>query len=125
MRYCVYEIGANGYNWVAPKFTRSKGAIEKEYGIVIRDNEAEVTDFWDDDVNEIWIDKKLVRSQKNPLGKPPFVIQAAATGFMLQDKGYLEHEGESIFMLDRDLYPELNRIASIEQTLNMKVLLPP
>jgi hypothetical protein len=64
-------------------------------------------------------------TQPNTFGKPPFVIQPAPAGFMLLDKGYMVHEGEDIFFLDRGLYPELNRLMSIDQTLAMKAIMPP
>jgi len=47
------------------------------------------------------------------------------TGSMLQDTDSLEHQGESIFALNRGLYPEMNKTASILQTLNMMTFKPP
>ncbi|MBA7699797.1 hypothetical protein ES703_108500 [subsurface metagenome] len=43
-------------------------------------------------------------------------------GSMLADKESLQYQGESIFFLIRDLVPELNRLVSIIQSLNMKAL---
>jgi hypothetical protein len=44
---------------------------------------------------------------------------------MLQDEGYLEREGESIFFMVRDLYAEWNRLMSIQQTKALEVVRPP
>jgi hypothetical protein len=43
---------------------------------------------------------------------------------MLRDKGYIKHEAEDIFFLNRKLYPELSRYLSIVQSLGMDVLYP-
>jgi hypothetical protein len=84
-----------------------------------------VYDYWDDKTNEVWIGDTKVLDQRNSLSYPPFVIQPVPAGFMLLDKGYMTREGESLFFLDRDLYPELNRLMSIDQTIAMKTILPP
>ncbi|MBA7691921.1 hypothetical protein ES703_100477 [subsurface metagenome] len=44
---------------------------------------------------------------------------------MLRDKGYIEHEGEDLFFLNRSLYDERSRLMTLEQTLAMDVLFPP
>ena len=125
MRFCPYGMGINGLEWIAPTTWRSKAAIKAEYGKDVSKDDTPVIDFWDGKVNEVWIEKEMVDSQSNPFGIPPFVMQAAPAGFMLLDKGYMVHEGEGIFFLDRDLYPEYNRIISIDQTLAMKAIMPP
>jgi len=124
MRHTPFEFGNDGTNWVAPKTFRSKTRIKAQYNIDVGE-ETEVTDFWDSEKNEIWIADKLVKTQKNPFGKPPFVIIIPSSGFMLRDKGYMEHEGEDLFFLNRGLYDERSRTMSIEQTLGMDVLWPP
>ena len=125
MRYCAYDTDRNGLDWVAPLYTRSKAAIQQEYGITITGRNEKVRDYWDRKVNEVYIADQLVKTTPNKLGYPPFVIQAAASGFMLMDEGYQKYLGESIFFLIRDILPEVNRNASIEQTLNLMSVLPP
>ena len=44
---------------------------------------------------------------------------------MLADTDSLEHQGESIFFLIRHVIPELNRLISIMQTLNLTSVKPP
>jgi hypothetical protein len=128
MRYTPFEYGRDDLDWVAPETTRSKRDIKAEYDIDLRANEASVIDFWDGEQNVVFIDRKEVEGGgwgKHKLGYPPFVIISPASGFMLRDKGYLEHEAEDILFLNRGLYEEKNRSASIEQTLGMDILFPP
>jgi len=132
-RYFMYETDSTGLIWAAPQITRTKAQIERDYGIVIRGGKtAVVTDFWDDTVNEIYIDQQLYKggSQTNNAGKyierptehglgyPPFIFQKSGTGLQsFMDAGILKYQGESIFAPNRGLIPELNRAASIMMTL--------
>ena len=118
-RFFIYDMGVDGMNWGAPITSRSKKAIRDEYKIEISESEAEVMDFWDSQNNIIFIAQEEVKRQKNPYGYPPFVVAQSAAGSMLADKDAYQHRGESIFWANRDLFPELNRIASIFQTLNV------
>lgn len=135
MRWTPYVKG----KWIAPITFRKKVDLEQEleklakkaearvgeyHKVTLRDDN-EVRDYWDNDVNELWINKKLVFSQENNYGRWPFVTVVAPSGFMFRGKGYIEHEGEDIYFLIRNLEKELNRSLSIEQTLGMESLLPP
>ncbi|GAH15465.1 unnamed protein product, partial [marine sediment metagenome] len=53
-RFVTYEIGENGLDWGAYEMTRSKAAIEAEYGIVVTGKTGKVLDVWDTEHNEIW-----------------------------------------------------------------------
>jgi hypothetical protein len=125
MRHVPYETDKSGFKWVGNKTFRSKESIEEEYDITVKEgSDIEVVEFWDDKKNEIWIDEKLIDSRPNTIGYPPFVIVAAPEGFMLLDKGYMVHEGESVFFLGRDIYKSFNQIISIEQTMALKAAIP-
>ena len=117
-RYLIHEVGADGLNWVAYKTSRTKAKILAEYDIQINSATAVVTDFWDEEFNRIFISSQQAREQKNTFGYLPFVIQISGGGSMLQDEDALEHEGEGVLSLNCDLYPELNRLATILHTLN-------
>lgn len=126
-RYVTYHIGADGLKWAAYKATQSKDDIEsqawaQEIKFTISGKTAVVLDVWDAEKNEIWVDSKKVYAQANPYGYPPVVIQLVPLGSMLADKDSVKYQGESIFFLIRDLIPELNRLVSIIQSLNMKAL---
>src|SRR3990167_2187136 len=127
-RYLRYKLGNDGLEWAALKMTRSKQAIEEEYGIVIEEREGMVLDVWDKEHNEVWVDNKRVSNAKD--GKPrkeehnygftPVVFEVVSLGYgnSLLDDGRLKNEGESIFFLIRDIVPQLNMLVSILATLN-------
>ena len=128
-RYFYYEEGINGLDWGANEGIRSKGRIESE--IWAQDNKfvkvtgksARVLNAWDTEHNEIWIDDKQVFEQEHEFGYTPIVFQIVPLGSMLADEDSLKYQGESIFFLIRDLLPELNRLASIAQTINMDTVM--
>ena len=126
-RFFVYEMGVDGMLWGAPFSWRSKASIESEYpetkdkvhGAGVDEGGAEVVDFYNSENNIIYIGGDQRKKQKNPFGYPPFITAQSAAGSMLADKDAYEHRGESIFWANRNLFPELNRTASIFQTLNV------
>ena len=121
-RYFVYETDTQGLVWGAPSITRSKAQIKRDWGIDIRGKNAEVVDFWDDKVNDVYIATKIVpeaenRKREHGLGYPPLIFQKSGAGSNLVGKDSLKYSGESVFAANRGLMPELNRAASIMQTL--------
>jgi len=126
-RYLYYEYSGDKLLWAAPKFWRSKAQIESEYEAEAKKFKARVLtrnnvvyDFWNDKVNEVFVNGKKIVEKENPLGYPPFVIQASGSGSMFMDKGHRKYRGESIFAPVRSLYPQINLLASILQTLNFR-----
>ncbi len=126
-RYIRYEMGETGPLWAAYKTTRSRAVIQSEYNHEIKGKTAEVIDCWDEDHNEVWIGGKKILEQEHDYGYTPVVIQVVSLGYgdQILDANRIEHEGESIFFLIRDILPELNRLITILQTLNMKLTKPP
>jgi len=122
-RYFIYELGVDGFKWVAYKTTRSKARIEEEYGIEIASDKETVWDAWENDVNTVFIGEE-VREQPNPYKFIPFVWQMIPAGYMLEDSDNMSHEGESIFELSRDVFPQMNTTATVLQTLNVKAIKP-
>jgi len=118
MRHCTYERGIDGLLWCAPNYIRSKAMIKSEYDIDISAKTGLVRDLWTREDEVVWVDGKEVKNDKHNLGYVPFVI-AQAPGSTLQGTDSIKHSGESILAPNRGLYPELNRTASILQTLNM------
>lgn len=121
-RYVSYEVGQGGFDWASYKTRRSKGKIKAEYDLDISAKDAEIIDVWDKEHFEVFIDRQKKREKAHKYGYPPFGIQTVPLGSMLLDKDSFSHWGESIFFLIRDLIPELNRMASILQTLNMATI---
>ncbi len=126
-RYVTYEMGDNGLDWANNETMRSKSDIEAEYGIVIADKKGLVWDTWDTEHNEVWIDRKKVFEQEHVFGFCPVSLQIVSLGYgaILLDDDSALYDGESIFFLIRNLVPELNRVISISQTLNLKAVKPP
>ena len=139
-RYVRFDEDTEGLAWASYQTYRSKANIEGEYGITVKGREGGVLDVWDRDHNEVFIDGRKELEQPHPYGEVPVVVQVVSLGYgaSLMDGvaslGYgggsqvptrLAREGESIFFLIRDIIPELNRLATILQTLNLKAVKPP
>ena len=133
MRYTPYVLN----KWVAPITFRTKDDLEQElerYAEIkggtfkeppkLKDTDNEVRDFWGTDTNELWINGNPVFTQKNPFGKPPFVIVSPPTGFMLRDKGWIENESPSLLFLNEGLYDQISRHLSVDATLGFEPLAP-
>ncbi|KKM01728.1 hypothetical protein LCGC14_1791520, partial [marine sediment metagenome] len=133
-RFMTYEIDSEGLKWAAYETTRSKTVIEAQYGITVTGKFGTVLDVWDKEHNEVWVNKTrvtLVKEQKkqeeHKYGFTPVVIEIVPLGYgtILLSEDRIRFEGESIFFMMRSVVPELNRVITILQTLNMKSVLPP
>lgn len=126
-RYVTFENDMDGLLWLAYETYRSADKIEQEYGTAYRPNSAaSVLDIYTRQHNEVWIDKRKVKEQAHPYqGEVPAIYERAWAGSMLADSDAISHEGESIFALNRNLYPEFNKAMSVLQTLNMMTFLAP
>ena len=139
MRWCGWPFG---FNWVAPIFFKNSdefmndpdfaGSREK----IIENTDYAFVDHWGEDNHEVWVVKgdtydptsskgTKIFEEKNSFKEPPFVIVLPASGFMLRGKGWIENMSPDIFWPNRNLYKELNRMLSIEQTRGMDILYPP
>ncbi len=132
--YVSYAMGADGLKWAGYKTKRKKDVLEAQYGdelahfnVSIIGKEGEVQDIWSTEHNEVWIEDKKILEQPHTFGFTPVCIQIVSLGYgtILLGPDSIKNEGESIFFLIRGVIPELNRLASIMQTLNLKSVLPP
>ncbi len=123
-RFVYGGMGVDGFDWKAYEITRSRDSILAQYpdsGII--DEEAVILNIWSKTHNEVWMGEVTqIVNQPNPYGYVPVASQIVPMGSMMADKDSLANQGESIFFLIRDLVPELNRLVSIIQSLNMKAL---
>jgi len=133
-RYVTYEMGTDGLNWAAYKTKRPNDVIKAQYGeelakynIVLVGKETEVLDVWHTEGNEVSIAEQKILEQEHTFGFTPVCIQVVPLGYgaILLGDQRIKYDGESIFFLIRDVEPELNRLASIMQTLNLKVVKGP
>jgi len=124
-RFVTYEMGSKGLDWCAYKTVRTQDAIEAEYGIKTKDKTAAVLDVWHPAANEIWIAGDKHKETGHFFGYTPVVVRVVSLGSLLADDDYISHYGESLLFLIRTVVPELNRLISIMQTLNLKAVKPP
>lgn len=131
-KYVRYGMGSDGLDWASYQMERTKDDIESqpwaiETGFTISGKKANVIDAWDKEGNIVYVDKKIVYEQEHSFEFCPVTLQIVSLGYggILLDDQSAQYEGESIFFLIRDLIPELNRVISISQTLNIKAVKPP
>lgn len=131
-KYVRYGMGNDGLDWASYEMERTKDDIESqpwaiETDFTISGKKAKVIDVWDTEGNIVYVDKKIVYEQEHTFEFCPVVLQIVSLGYggILLDDDSAQYEGESIFFLIRDLVPELNRVVSISQTLNLKAVKPP
>ena len=129
-RYVTYEMGEEGLAWGAYQGKRLKAAIESEAWaiekkFVLNKKDAIVTDVWDTEGNYVYVDKEVVWEEKHLWDFCPVVVEVVSLGSMLADEDALQYGGESVFFLIRKAIPELQRLISIMQTLNLLTLKAP
>jgi len=125
-RFTVYDEGDDGLSFAAYRTRRARAAILSEYpDAVFSGKTAEVVDYWNHEVNVIYVNGAKIIEQPNPYGFVPVCVQTVTLGSMMSDEDDLKYQGESIFFLIRQAVPELNRLISIMQTLNMIGIKPP
>lgn len=122
-RYTYYDVGVDGLTWGAYETRRSRDKILAEYpDAKMTAKSGIVLDIWDPEHNEVQLDGNIIFEQPNPYKFVPICSQIVPIGSMLADQNSAKFQGESIFLMIRDLVPELNRFVSIIQSLNMKAL---
>ncbi len=135
MRWVPFELN----EWANMRLWLPSSELQKKYPgdatAKLSGKDIEVWDFWDKKRNEVYVvgggttftststgaSSKLtgdkIDEKPNVFETLPFVIVMSSAGNQFRDRGYLEHEAESFDWLDRNLYDEANRSASIAQTL--------
>lgn len=129
-KHFVYWIDKEGMAGTAYRTSRAGYQVKGEYpDYEIPVNERpnldinmDVTDIWTRTKNEVYIYNGTVIDQSNPYGELNVVHHRVPMGSMLLDSDALYKQGESIVCLIRDIIPELNRLASVIQSLNVKEL---
>ncbi|KKL19872.1 hypothetical protein LCGC14_2461100, partial [marine sediment metagenome] len=119
-----------GKQWASFEGERLASDIEseawaQEIGYKCTGMKATVLDIWHSEGNEVHVDGAKEWEQEHQFGFCPVAIQIVTLGSMLADADSLYKQGESLFFLIRGVIPELNRLVSILQTLNLKTVKPP
>lgn len=124
--YFVSESDNKGPYYTATKFLRPYNKIITDYpeaeGKIKEDTDTELLYIVARDTSQLWSGSELIKELPNRLGYVPVVFYKVPIGSMLQDKDTIQYQGESGIFLIRTLFRELERIASIIQSLNLKVV---
>jgi len=123
-RYFVNRYTKKGLDWAASFTNRLKADIKDDYGYDAKTENLEVVDFWDMDRNKVWTHDKVFHTADHSLGFTPIALQIVPSGSMLKDSDNLKHRGESLYRNSRALFPELNKTATILQSLNVMQFRP-
>lgn len=141
-RYFVHDEDVDGQTWGASFMERGKDQVLHQYPkAVVSGRTAVVTEYIDRTMRKVYIGAMantlntgnvatagqsglgvLIHEEEHNLvdrdGKPycPYQVTLSSLGSQFADKDAFEHRGESIFWPVRKLYPQLNRIATIDQT---------
>ena len=124
--------GKNGIKWVAFRFLKTKDEIKDEYGIEIKEDEANETHWWgykDDKVTQIiFIEKDVVPNGtidwSASMEKIPIAISPVLLVPQVRIGTTLMTSGASIYWGQRDQLDELNRSKSIKATFLMREAVP-
>jgi len=125
-RYQVYDMGMTGLNWHAYITRKTRSYINERFKYDIGEGKQSeiVYDCYSRKRHYGWVGSGTgaiqvedsihpYANENNGEGYVPVVVQKVPAGSMLADEDNIAHDGESIFALNRNLYPEMNRLATV------------
>lgn len=131
-RYFWYDMGMDGMNWGSYLTRQSRTYISEKLGKDIGENEKDelVYDVYSRKRHLAWVGQgqnaEQVKDEEHPYanenngeGYVPIIYKRVPSGSMLADPFNVAHDGESIFALNRLLYPVMNRLATVLDNLTM------
>jgi hypothetical protein len=124
-RYFTRWLADGSLGGTSYKIKRPKNLVQNEYpDVKLKDDDTdiEIEDIWIPKYDYVYVNGEKSKTEPNIYNEVPVVYRRVPMGSMLLDEYSQEYHGESIFFLIRDLLPELNRLASILQTLNLRQL---
>ncbi len=134
MRWCTWQDGEDGkYDWISCQTNMDSRALKSKYekkkgvnaNLIPDGKNLKVEDWWDEERNEVYVSEKKIYEAENTYGFLPYSLVFPICGAPIEDAGYIQNHWESILGLNRNLYPEFNRLASILQTIGASILFPP
>ncbi|MFA5037791.1 MAG: hypothetical protein WC479_11535 [Candidatus Izemoplasmatales bacterium] len=123
-RWVTFEYGGKDLAWANYTMLRNRSAIEDEYGITTSTKIGKVRDFWDTEKHIVFVDDTVVVDEVNQYGYVPFCISTVNVGAGLRESDSLSHNAESIFWPHRDMYNEMNFIASVLKAQSYESIRP-
>uniref|UniRef100_A0A6M3KPB7 Portal protein n=1 Tax=viral metagenome TaxID=1070528 RepID=A0A6M3KPB7_9ZZZZ len=133
MRWATWQEGEEDYDWVSNHTRRDGIELYGKYkdkkgskvNLINQDKKSmEVENWYSQDKHEVWADDALIFEEDNTYGFIPCVIIKPLTGIFIEDVGFLKYRYEGILGLNRLIYDEWNRLASILQTMAVAMLYP-
>jgi hypothetical protein len=124
-RYVVYGYDKDGLLYASRTMTRAADLVAQDYPDVklpVDKKSLKLRDIWTREENIFYVEGNEAFREPHRYGFCPVVIETVPIGFQTDDEDSLQYEGESIFLMIRDIFPELVRLASIIQSLNAKEL---
>ncbi len=113
----TFATDRKGMVWGSIKMKRSKVDIENEYnGFKVSADTGIVRETYNRELRYVHIDDKQIVEEDNPYGYPPFVVEAVPYGTMLTGEDTIKGEGESIFFPHRNMFAEMNWMATVIKT---------
>lgn len=120
-RYVTYQFSQDGLDMLGYETRRSAHDIEVEYKVKPTGTSyGQVVDVYSPDKHLVTVYGKKIKEESHDYGEVPCIYQMVAAGSLLQDQDALEHQGESIYSLNREIYKQLNEVASVLKTQNMQ-----
>ena len=120
-RYVASSLGRDGLEWASHRMEKSRAQVMKEHGISTESDPAKVVDVWYPGKHDCYIDEQIGNADRETgLEYTPVVESLCNLTAFVQDSGYEEYMGESVWASLRDTYTERNRQLSIRNTLAMK-----
>ncbi|KKL21626.1 hypothetical protein LCGC14_2443550, partial [marine sediment metagenome] len=127
-RYFVHEDDEDGMVWGSSFIERDKAQIEAAYpkaqmgGV----KKAIVTEYCSREERRVYIRSQKVIEQphgfkdRDKQSYCPYVVELSRITTTFMDEDAFEHQGEGLLWPVRLIYPELNRIATIDQSITFK-----
>ncbi len=140
-RYHTYDMSAEGMNWSAYAVRHSRSYLREKFSKDIGEELSAICwDVYDRGRHYVYYyagsgamyglnpigsaEGELIHDTAHPFkrkgkGYVPVVVNKVPAGSYLAHPDALVKDGESIFSLSRELYPEMNRIATVLHNLTM------
>ena len=117
-RYVSFGFSPKGLDFAGLEMNRYAQSIKEQYGIDIDKETGKVVDLWTprENIRIIGAEEKSI---KHDYGEVPCLYIKVPSGSMFMDENNEEHEGESIYASNREIYKQLNKCASILMTQTM------
>lgn len=118
-RFCAYEYGKSGLLWYSHETERTRGAVIDEYNEDLGVSKVVVTEYWDKDIHVVFGNEVVLREEENTIGHPPGLIIPIGDSMVLRkptDTSPVQYEGQSIYNATREVFENLNKIATIWMT---------